>query len=207
MPPKHGRATTSPRKTPIQERSKATVDVIAEAAARILAKEGAEALTTNRIAEVAGVSVGSVYQYFPNKEAIVAALLETRLMHSRSLIEALPIADGTSLADLIRERVAILTRIAFDDVFFPMELAAFIRSGSAPKTLVEKPVTEQFRLILEARRTELVVEDLELSAAFCTAAVRGVLMATREKTIAASPEKIISELTNLLLRYLSECSP
>lgn len=180
--------------------------MIAEAAARILSKEGAEALTTNRIAEIAGVSVGSVYQYFPNKEAIVVALLQTRLTHSRSLIEALPIADGMSLADLIRERVAILTRISFDDAFFPLELAAFIRSGSAPKTLVDKPITEQFRLILEARRTELVVEDLELSAAFCTAAVRGVLMATREKTIAASPEKVIGELTNLLLRYLRECS-
>ncbi|MGK9273306.1 TetR/AcrR family transcriptional regulator [Williamsia muralis] len=61
------------RKTPVQDRSRFMVDVILEAATRVFDSEGA-AGTTNRIADVAGVSIGSLYQYFPNKHAIMAAL-------------------------------------------------------------------------------------------------------------------------------------
>lgn len=62
-------ASSAPRRSPRQERSQFTVDAIFEAVARIVATQGEDALTTNRIAEVAGVSVGSLYQYFPSKEA------------------------------------------------------------------------------------------------------------------------------------------
>jgi AcrR family transcriptional regulator len=64
------------RKRPQQARSRATVDTILDAAARVLRKHGYDDATTNRIAEVAGVSVGSLYQYFPNKESLVRALIE-----------------------------------------------------------------------------------------------------------------------------------
>lgn len=63
-----------PRKIPRQARSKACVSAILDAAARILTEEGYAAATTNQIAEVAGVSIGSLYEYFPGKEAIFAAL-------------------------------------------------------------------------------------------------------------------------------------
>lgn len=66
----------APRKAPRQSRSTATVACILEAATRILARDGLAGFNTNRVAEVAGVSVGSVYQYFPNKDALVAALVE-----------------------------------------------------------------------------------------------------------------------------------
>jgi AcrR family transcriptional regulator len=59
------RPLVKPRKTATQERSRATVDALVEATARILVKEGYDKASTNRIAEVAGVSVGSLYQYFP----------------------------------------------------------------------------------------------------------------------------------------------
>lgn len=70
------KAVSSPRRTPRQERSQFTVDAIFEAVARIVATQGEGALTTNRIAELAGVSVGSLYQYFPSKEAILVAMLD-----------------------------------------------------------------------------------------------------------------------------------
>ncbi len=60
------------KKQPKQDRSRVTVEAIIEATTRILKREGRAALTTNRIAQVAGVSVGSLYQYFPNKEALLA---------------------------------------------------------------------------------------------------------------------------------------
>ncbi len=67
--------TLNPRKTPLQSRSRATCDAVLEAAARILESEGRQAFTTNHVAELAGISVGSLYQYFPGKEAIVAVLV------------------------------------------------------------------------------------------------------------------------------------
>jgi AcrR family transcriptional regulator len=69
------RTPPQPRKTPVQARSGATVGVILEAAARILETEGFEGYTTNAIAARAGVSIGSLYQYFPNKDAVTAALV------------------------------------------------------------------------------------------------------------------------------------
>ncbi len=63
------------RKKPTQARAAATIDAIVEAAAQVLQKEGEDALTTAKIAERAGVSIGSIYQYFPNKDAILLALI------------------------------------------------------------------------------------------------------------------------------------
>jgi len=65
-----------PRKLPKQERSQATVSAILIATTRILTEEGYDKFNTNRVAELAGVSVGSLYQYFPNKEALLYALGE-----------------------------------------------------------------------------------------------------------------------------------
>src|SRR6478609_2727188 len=67
---------TNPRKSAVQERSRVTVHALLEATARILVREGFDKASTNRIAEQAGVSVGSLYQYFPSKEALVVAVMK-----------------------------------------------------------------------------------------------------------------------------------
>jgi len=82
------RVNANPRKMPRQARSKATVDAIITAAAHILIERGYEGATTGRIAERAGVSIGSLYQYFPNKEALVAALIEGHANEIVRVIEA-----------------------------------------------------------------------------------------------------------------------
>lgn len=76
------RQPLSPRKTAIQPRAKATIAVIVEAAAQVLENDGFRGYTTNAIAARAGVSIGSLYQYFPNKDAITLALIarEGRLL-------------------------------------------------------------------------------------------------------------------------------
>jgi AcrR family transcriptional regulator len=93
-----------PRKTPAQRRSAHTVDAIVEAAIRILRAEGYAALNTRRVADVAGVSVGSLYQYFPNRESIVAELVRRRM---GALMEAI---DGARLgvAPTLREAIAAM---------------------------------------------------------------------------------------------------
>ena len=67
------------RRKPNQERAKLTVDAILDAAIRLLKRGGVSSITTNRIAETAGVSIGSVYQYFPNKNALFVALHERHI--------------------------------------------------------------------------------------------------------------------------------
>lgn len=65
----------APRKRPSQARSERTVELLLEAAARVLEQRGLEGYTTNAVAECCGVSVGSLYQYFPNKDALTSALV------------------------------------------------------------------------------------------------------------------------------------
>jgi AcrR family transcriptional regulator len=90
----------------MQERATVTVDAILTAVEQVLDRDGLDGLTTNRVAEVAGVSIGSLYQYYPNKEALVGALEERYLTQTfaacRALLDA---AEGVPLP-LVCDRVA-----------------------------------------------------------------------------------------------------
>lgn len=76
--------SNGPRRAPKQERSRETVEAILEATARVLVRDGYEGATTNRIAETSGYGVGSLYDYFPNKESLVAALMSR---HAENMVE------------------------------------------------------------------------------------------------------------------------
>jgi AcrR family transcriptional regulator len=99
---------TKPRKNASQDRSRATVDALVEATARILVKEGFDKASTNRIAEAAGVSVGSLYQYFPGKEALVVAVMDRHNEETMRLVRS-ELADVTALPikQAIRRMVAV----------------------------------------------------------------------------------------------------
>jgi AcrR family transcriptional regulator len=91
----------SPRKLPVQARSVATMGVIHEATIQVLLARGLQGLTTARVAERAGVSVGTVYQYFPNKQAMLVAVLTQHLEHMIRAMEAVCAAQrGRSLESL-----------------------------------------------------------------------------------------------------------
>ena len=81
-------ANLRPRKTPRQARAQATVDAILEATIQVLLNEGARRLTTTRVAVRAGVSVGTMYQYFPHKEALLYAVLKQHLDTIAEAVEA-----------------------------------------------------------------------------------------------------------------------
>lgn len=94
------------RKTPRQQRSRQMVESLIDATARVLAERGLDATTTNHIAEAAGVSVGSLYQYFPDKDALIEALL-------RRMVDELMTAfnqqiDAVELGQLDLENLARL---------------------------------------------------------------------------------------------------
>jgi AcrR family transcriptional regulator len=85
--PQRSQVVLEPRKSPVQERSAASVDAILEATLQVLLSVGKEQLTTTRVALRAGVSVGTLYQYFPNKSALLQAALKRHLSAVTDAIE------------------------------------------------------------------------------------------------------------------------
>jgi AcrR family transcriptional regulator len=95
-----------PRKTPLQARSTVTVEAISEATIQVLLSHGADRLTTTRVAQRAGVSVGTLYQYYPHKRSLLFAVLENHLCHVVATVEvACESARHKPLAEMIREMV------------------------------------------------------------------------------------------------------
>src|SRR5271163_4316862 len=84
------------RRKPKQRRSRQTVEAVLGAVVRVLKREGPDAVTTNRVAEVAGLSIGSVYQYFPDKRAIFVALHRRHIQEVDRLIEAKLVENATA---------------------------------------------------------------------------------------------------------------
>jgi len=137
MPP---RPQLKPRKRPSQARSKATVEAILVAAAQVFRRQGYAGATTDRIAERAGVSVGSLYQYFPNKDAILVALTERHVDAGFALVRELlaeTLSDVPPLEPLLRrfvvamitlhEREPELHRVLFEEAPLPASLRRQLR--------------------------------------------------------------------------------
>ena len=103
MSPTRPYARSTPRKAPKQARSLETVTAIVEAAARILEADGNDGFSTNAVAERAGVSVGSLYQYFPSKDALIGALIvrETSLLVGGAEVAAAKHDGRVALIDFI----------------------------------------------------------------------------------------------------------
>lgn len=118
------------RKRPNQSRSRALVDAVAQACLRILDEEGDEVLTVARIAEVSGAAVGSIYQYFPNKDAIVAMLYERVLdQEAEQLLLVRERLVGEPLTRALREILANIIRVELR--LFKLNQAFHLRYHSA----------------------------------------------------------------------------
>jgi AcrR family transcriptional regulator len=205
-PPMPKRPRTAPRKRPRQERSHATVDAILDATARVLCTIGYDRASTNRIALAAGVSVGSLYQYFPSKEALVAALIERHVEQMTSLVKR-KIAEvaGAPVPVAARRMIdAMFDAHAVDPRLHKVLIEQVPRVGRLEKILdVEREVEGLVAAFLAARRAEIRPARLE-DAAFvlCTvveavthAAVLAELRPERTRAVA-------EELTDLVVRYL-----
>lgn len=108
--------TLAPRKSPRQARAMATQDAIVEAAAHIIAKGGLAAFNTNAVAERAGVSIGSLYQYFPNKDALMVALIERSQRQQLARVKAaVDMAGDADLDSIVRMLVRAAQQHHRDD--------------------------------------------------------------------------------------------
>jgi AcrR family transcriptional regulator len=133
-----------PRKTPVQARATVTVEAISEAAIQVLLGYGAERLTTTRVAYRAGVSVGTLYQYFPNKQSLLFAVLEDHLEKvTREVEAACERARHKPLADTIKEVVEafVNVKIARSDISVALYKVAPDIGG---QTLVRR-ITQRMR--------------------------------------------------------------
>ena len=203
-----GKLQTNPRKSALQKRSRVTVNALLEATARILVREGFDKASTNRIAEVAGVSVGSLYQYFPSKEALVAALVDR---HNREVMQAvqgelaeavnLPIEQG------VRKLVAVAVKAHRIDPKLHRVLAEQIpRVGRLEKLeTFNRQNYALFAAYLERHRDEIRAVDLELAAFVCVTSIEALThtavlhqkLLSNEATAA-----LVDEATRLVVRYL-----
>jgi AcrR family transcriptional regulator len=108
-------AAFEPRKTPVQARSAVTVEAISEAAVQVLLTHGSDRLTTTRVADRAGVSVGTLYQYYPNKRSLLFSVLENHLSVVATAVEiACERARHKPLADMMREMVEAFVDIKIE---------------------------------------------------------------------------------------------
>ncbi|WP_158812126.1 TetR/AcrR family transcriptional regulator [Beijerinckia sp. L45] len=133
-------ALLKPRKTPRQARSSATVDAIFEATIQVLLVDGQTKLTTTRVAERAGVSVGTLYQYFPDKKSLLYAMLQQRLDGVPQAMEIAAdqlagntltvISDGLVSAWLAAKTRDIATSRALYAVAADLEIANLLNKGS-----------------------------------------------------------------------------
>lgn len=118
------------RKRPTQSRSRALVEAVEQACLQILDEAGESALTVNRVAEISGVAVGSIYQYFPNKDAIVALLYERILdEESEALLRLRERLVGVPLKSALREILANIIRV--ETRLFKLNKAFHLRYHSA----------------------------------------------------------------------------
>ncbi len=199
-----------PRKKASQERSRATVDALIEATARVLVREGFERASTNRIAAEAGASIGSLYQYFPTKEALVAAVIER---HKNDMMEVLRRAlvrvAGMPLEQGVRELVALMIDAHRVDPELHRVLVEQIpRIGRLAEVEgFDREVRALVRAYLEAHRAELRPLDLDLAAFVCVSSVETLAheAVLHNPTLLANRKvkAFTDEVTLLVIRYLT----
>lgn len=127
-----------PRKTPRQARSEATVDAIFEATIQVLLAEGASRLTTTRVSERAGVSVGTMYQYFPNKQALLFAVLKRHMEEVLGKVEGACLAGaGTNAVDMVQNLVAAYIEAKTSDRETSVALYSVITELDVPDLFVK----------------------------------------------------------------------
>jgi AcrR family transcriptional regulator len=203
------RPLTHPRKCASQERSRATVDALVEATARILVSDGFDKASTNRIAQAAGVSIGSLYQYYPSKEALVVAVIDR---HNGQLMSVVRSALAQVAARPIEQGVRGLVAAAIDahraDPKLHRVLAEQIpRTGALEGVeAFNRESLGLFRAYLEDHRDEVRAVDLDLATFVCVTSIEALthtaVLHRAEMLTDAAVETLIDEAARLVLRYL-----
>jgi AcrR family transcriptional regulator len=197
-----------PRKFPRQARAKATIDAIIEASTQLLLEQDYDQFTTARAAEKAGVSVGSLYQYFPNKAALAAAVIDRCCGEFIAALDrALAGRPRITLAECIRAIVDVTLvshQLAPDLHRIVIDLAP--RIGVADKTeKVSRKMAGAIEAVLRMHAGEIAPE---IDLATASTIIETLLVALAHRAALGDPvsarnEAIAREATAMITRYLT----
>jgi len=195
-----------PRKKPQQARSGVTYNTILDAAAQVLKAEGYAQATTNTIADRAGVSIGSVYEYFPSKEAIFASLIErtdnlTAELGIKLLGDAEKLSAEEFLRALLNGRITMALTHAEVDLTLRAEIPANLFHKQDTHNL--KRYKEAARAFTSKNRDHIRVNNLEVAFEFGAMVIESTVRAfasTSPNRLA--DQEFVREFEDMLLRYI-----
>ena len=198
-----------PRKSPVQARSSASVEAILQATVQVLLQVGKEGLTTTRVASRAGVSVGTLYQYFPNKSALLQAALKRHLGKVTDAIEAVCREQrGQSLEQMATRLVNSFLAAKMKDVKESAALYSVSSDVDGAKIAQQTGVRSNKAITaMLATSREPLITDPQLAATMLQSVMVGV---SRRLLEASNPEKQLDslrrELIFLACTYLKACA-
>ena len=183
-----------------QKRSKDTIQTILAAATNVLMEHGYEKATTNRISERAGYSVGTVYQYFDDKEDIYAELIDQTL--AQLVLAAANCPIQATLKQTLKQLLAgVLQRFEQNPALIQALEAVLAGQFRDKRSAAYETLIASTTKILEAHRDEVVVEDLELAARVIVGAAEGMSNAGNAELI--KYEDLETHLLRLQFAYLT----
>jgi AcrR family transcriptional regulator len=201
--------TLEPRKSPVQARSAASVEAILKATIQVLLKAGKESLTTTLVAARAGVSVGTLYQYFPNKSALLQAALQRHMDEIGAAVQTVCREQtGSSLEKMGTALVTSFLAAKMKDVKASVALYSVSSDVDGARVAREmgRRASHNVVAMLATAKDELAA-DPELVASMLLATMAGV---SRRLVESASPEsdyeRMRDELVFLVCAYLRACS-
>jgi AcrR family transcriptional regulator len=198
-----------PRKWPVQARSAASVNAILEATVQVLLRVGKERLTTTRVALRAGVSVGTLYQYFPNKRSLLQAALKR---HLEEVTEAVERVCQEQRGNTVRQMATALVSAYLDAKMKDVETSVALYSVSSDvdgAKIVQQMGVRVSKAIVEmlASAREPLAKDPQIVASMLQGTMAGVIRRLLES---AATEKefdaLRQELTFFVCAYLEACS-
>ena len=199
------RSPTSPRKMASQKRSRLTVDTILEATARVLTTDGYDRASTNRVAAAAGVSIGSLYQYFPDKLSLVEAIRRRHFDQVLSVIAESAEGDKPLkrfAQQLVRGMIAAhsihptLHQVLLDE-------APGDRGSRAAHASFQSRYLSHYAAAVAVYRKPRKNADVETVARVLSSAVEGVIHNAARRDMLDSPE-LQQQLVELICAYLAE---
>jgi len=202
------RPSPTPRKLPRNARASAAYDAMLIAAERVLAEHGIAALTTNRIAEVAGVSIGSLYQYFPNKEAIAAALIDRHVARYIGTATQLVSMNANAEPMTIVTAIGIAVAQVFRDSRPVHRHLRDLRAAAGKLEPLDRALDALVDVVAGYLRTRRELDlDPDVAAFMIVHAVDGTInaLAVREQSLRLrfeDADKIGRELARMLASYL-----
>ena len=201
------RATKTTRKQPRQARAQVTLNAILEATIQVLEREGFDAATTTRIAEVAGVSVGTLYQYFSHRDAIIDALQDREFQRSIALMES--VLSKGNLEKSGRDTVTAVVRglaslYAVSPGLHRVLAMEGLRVAKAERVhAFDLRVIAIVRHFLSATRAPIRRANVDAAAFVVFQSVRAIMLAyLLERPAGLDEHTLVDEVVDLVLRYL-----